>query len=187
MTENSEHYPVRIERVSLKHKGGTKAFHLYVISNIQGKSLFVTRWGRIGAFGSIKVEEFDTRKEAEKAFGKKLNEKTSRGYRNDNNGGEIANAQDEFSTKVGMILFNKLGAKAVNHIDPDYDTTGMREVDPPQYDEETGARLDAQRRFSDEQMIKMKEQAEREQREMKEAADAARMKKYKDNPLFGAF
>ncbi len=73
-------YRVRVHKLSLEHKGGTKAYHLLRISLSDKSSLVVNRWGKLGSFGETSHETFPTSILADKAFYKKKREKEGRGY-----------------------------------------------------------------------------------------------------------
>jgi predicted DNA-binding WGR domain protein len=75
-------FPITAIKHTLDHSGGTKSFHLYVLTHKDsGRSLFVTRWGKTGAFGQVKVEQHSTAISGSRAFDKKLEEKEKGGYR----------------------------------------------------------------------------------------------------------
>lgn len=46
-----------ISRTEMVHVGGTKSYTIVAISNVDnGHALLITRWGKIGQFGQMKVE-----------------------------------------------------------------------------------------------------------------------------------
>lgn len=75
-------FPIEAQKHTLDHSGGTKSFHLYILHHKgSGRSLFITRWGKTGAFGQVKVDQCADRNVATRAFDKKLEEKERGGYR----------------------------------------------------------------------------------------------------------
>jgi predicted DNA-binding WGR domain protein len=171
-------YPIKMRTISLDHRGGTKSYHLMMIEAANGNCVVVNRWGKTGVFGEMKVETFDSPVKAQKAWDKKEREKTGKGYSQTGSTREaIASEQSELSRTIGLSTFNKMGASAVKHLDPSFDTTGMREADPAQYDEETGAKIDTSRKADLSNLIQ-----EQKQREAENAARA-----YAENDLYGRF
>lgn len=182
----SSTYPISIEIVSLEHKGGTKAYHLYRMSTKSGASLVAFRWGKVGTFGEVQTHKFDTIGSAEEAFDKKLAAKMRGGYspstRHDPKPSTAPSFED-LRDAIGRPMLTRLGPTNLKHIDPNIDTTGMKEPDPPRLDE--NGRLhpgtEAKKRREEEERVRKAaaEIAAREEQERQEA--------YKDNPLFGAF
>lgn len=171
-------YPIKTRSISMDHRGGTKSYHLMIVEAANGHSVFISRWGKTGAFGEVKVETFDSPKKAQQAWDRKEREKVKNGYGQTAPARESrADKQDELIKAIGLTIFNKMGAKAVLHLDPTFDTTGMREADPPQYDEETGRKLDTARKADLEEAMK--------QQRLMEAAAAEEA--YRNNPIYGRF
>jgi predicted DNA-binding WGR domain protein len=124
------HYPITVESQSFNHKGGTKSYHLMLIKTNDGRAVVINRWGKTGAFGEMEVKEFTSIPEALKRWQAKERDKTRNGY------GPIgptksvvAAAPAELTKAIGLATFNKMGAKAVKHLDDGWDTAGMRELD----------------------------------------------------------
>jgi predicted DNA-binding WGR domain protein len=171
-------YPIKVHSISLDHRGGTKSYHLMMIEAANGNSVVVYRWGKTGVFGEIKIETFDSPIKARKGWEKKEREKTSNGYSQTGPAVEkVAADASELMAAIGRNMFAKLGASNVKHLDPSFDTSGMREADDPQYDEETGKKLDTAR--------KMDLAALLEEQKRKEEAEIARA--YEVNDLYGRF
>lgn len=172
-------YPIKVTQQSYDHKGGTKSYHYTLIEAANGKSVVIFRFGKKGQFGQLNVHEFDTPKAAWKVYEKKEEEKQKGGYYPiGTQTVKVANSSSEIVPAVGMALFNKMGARAVNHIDPGFDTSKMRkEADPANLDEE-GRRVGDTSRKAD-----IRDLMEQQKRE--EAAEAARA--YDDNEEFGIF
>ena len=170
-------YPITSKTVSLDHQGGTKSYHLHLIQNGDGKCVVINRWGKTGAIGEMKFEMFDSPVAAERAFARKETEKTRKGYRQTNATREAtANSQTELVKAIGTVYFNKMGASMVKHLDPSFDTTGMREMDGPDWDED-GNKVDSSRKV-DPAVIRAAQIAAE-----KEAAEKA----YSANDLYGRF
>nr|AJW30269.1 hypothetical protein pLM21S1_p151 [Sinorhizobium sp. LM21] len=171
-------YPIKSRTITLDHRGGTKSYHLVLIEAANGNCVVINRWGKTGAFGEMKVETFDSPIKAQKAWDKKEREKTGKGYAQKGGTRERSVAEtSELPKIVDAMTFNKMGASAVKHLDPFFDTSGMREADDPQYDEETGAKLDTARKADLSDAIEAKRIADAEK--------AARA--YDDNDLYGRF
>lgn len=171
-------YPIKSRALSLDHRGGTKSYHLMLIQANNGKCVVINRWGKTGAFGEMKVKTFDSVPAAEKAFSKKEREKTGKGYSQTGASRETTAADgSELPRSIGLAVFNKMGAAAVKHLDPGFDTSGMREADNPQYDEETGRKIDTARKADLAELMAAQKAAE------EETAKQA----YADNPIFGRF
>jgi len=75
-------FPIKALKHTIDHSGGTKSFHLYILTHeASGRSLFITRWGKTGAFGQVKVDQREDWGAALRAFQVKLEEKEKGGYR----------------------------------------------------------------------------------------------------------
>jgi len=169
-------YPIKVHSQSFDHRGGTKSYHLMLIETADNRAVFINRWGKKGQFGELQVKEFADVGAAWKEYERKERDKTRNGYAPEGPPRDtVANVSSELAKTIGLAVFNKMGAKAVKHLDPSFDTTGMREAEPNRLDEDgrlTGA--DKPRTADVSEQLK----ADRE-RELKEA--------YENNPLFGAF
>jgi predicted DNA-binding WGR domain protein len=172
-------YPMTVQKVYLEHVGGTKFYALTLIFNSNDKALFIRRWGRKGVFGDMIVEEHNTHKAGVAAYEKLLREKSSgrKGYEVKSEGqDDVHDGVDELRRVVGLAQWAKLSPKALKHIDPAIDTTGVREPDPPRFDENGD--------YLGEAPVRKVEITE----EMVEADKRARMESaYSSNPKFGMF
>lgn len=170
-------YPIKVSSISLDHKNGTKSYHLMVVETADGTALFINRWGKTGQFGELQVKTC-TKAEAWKAFEAKEREKTRGGY-----GAKGAMRVQEAVTgtdlpkAMTLAVFNKVGAKAINFIDPGFNTSGMRELDDPRTDEDGRVVNDTTR--------KADIAAQLEAQRLEEAAAAAQS--YASNPNYGRF
>lgn len=182
-------YPINRVMVSLDHKGGTKSYHLMLLSAASGASVVIFRWGKTGQFGEMQVHCFKTLSEAEKEFEKKLRSKQSGGYFVTSDIKEKSALNDQQLRQiVGLPIFAKMGAAAIKHLDPGFDTSGMREADPPRFSED-GENLESERRAKEaaDLRVKHKEEMERLEQERRDREEAERRAVYGANPIFGAF
>ncbi|MDE4297067.1 WGR domain-containing protein [Phaeobacter gallaeciensis] len=179
-------YPVRIEAISLDHKGGTKSYHITKVTNQNGKSLVIYRWGKTGAFGEVMTEKFESASAADKAFEKKLGTKMKGGYSPDAQHDPMpvdVNDFDGLRKKLGRPTMARLGPDHISHIDGDVDTSGVKDAETPRIGED--GRLNPQaeaekRKRLEEEKRKARKEMERRQQQEYEAA-------YTANPNFGAF
>lgn len=172
-------YPIKVTQQSYDHRGGTKSYHFTLIEAADGKSVVIFRYGKKGQFGQVLTETYETAKAAWKAYEKKEGEKIKGGYQPvSHQVTKTATDPTQIVGTVGMALFNKIGAKAVNHIDAGFDTSKMRqEADPATLDEEGRKVGDTSRRADVRDLL--------EQQKREEAEQAARA--YDDNDEFGIF
>ncbi len=179
-------YPVRVESISLDHRGGTKSYHATKVTAQGGNSLVILRFGKTGAFGQVKVDMHDLASRADKAFEKKIDEKMKKGYAVDPKHDpkpQDASDFEELRRLIGRATIGKLGPNHLSHIDPSLDTTGVREAELPRYDEnghlDKETQAEKARRLEEEKRKAREELKRREEEEFKTA--------YADNPNFGAF
>ncbi len=171
-------YPITSKTISYNHQGGTKSYHLHLIQAANGNCVVINRWGKTGSVGEMKIATFDSPIKAQRAFDKKETEKGRNGYRQVGPARETsAKDASELVKAVGNVYFNKIGASAVRHLDPDFDTTGMRENDDPRWDEE-GRAIDSARRAQIDNEL---------QEEMKRAEAQKVASAYASNDLYGRF
>lgn len=172
-------YPMTIQTESMDHKGGTKSYHFMIISNALGKSVYVNRWGKKGAFGQFQVQTFDTFSAAQTAKNKKRADRRSSGYHSieADTHDQVFNA-DDLRKFLGRGYGPQFGPDNLLHLDPDYDVTGVRgaKVD---YDE-NGNKIDSAKRV-DPAILEQARQREAEEKKRQEEAV------YSANPLFGMF
>lgn len=168
-------YPMTIRSVSMHQT--TKSYHLLLIYTADGRSLFVRRWGKKGAFGEIKPELYSTHKDGEKAWDKL--ERAKREYKVEGlPRTETVKDATELRMKMGLPVWNKVGREAINHLDPTIDTSGMREVDPPRVGEDGKLTGEDKPRTVD---LSAQIAAEKAAQEIESA------KVLKQNPNFGRF
>lgn len=131
-------YPIKVTAQSFNHSGGTKSYHLMLIRTVTGKCVIVRRWGRVGQFGQLKAEHYNTVSSAMEAFESLLDERRRKGY--STAGLSVkreAKTQNDLVSAITLPVFSKLGPKTINHLDPTYDTSRMHEPDEPTLDEDT--------------------------------------------------
>lgn len=172
-------YPITVERQTFTHKNGTKSYHLMIVRNATGHAVFINRWGKIGQFGDLQVTPYNSHEAASQAWDRKEREKTRGGYGATAATIEtIAETPAQLPAAISLAVFAKMGPDAVKHLDPSYDTSSMREIDPPRLDEDgklTG--IDTTRKADISEAL-----AAEKERQRIEDENA-----YKDNPLFGLF
>lgn len=120
-----------------KHKGGTKFYEVTRLFNdYTHSSLVIFRWGKVGAIGEIKVERYTTSVEGDRAFDKKVKEKTNGGYRFEAHVQEIVTSQEQLIRAIGRMIWPKLGKSNLAFLSSEIDVTGMREDDVALRDED---------------------------------------------------
>lgn len=132
------HFPITIERESFQHRQGSKAYHAFVASNVDGKSVVIYRYGKINAFGQLQIKKFDTLASALSEMNGKIRSKTGgRGYESAKGREHFtATTPDQFRSIVGPQLFAKFGADNLLHLSPDFDTSKVSDPPPAIYDED---------------------------------------------------
>ncbi|WP_456868363.1 WGR domain-containing protein [Galbibacter sp. BG1] len=166
-------------KCSLTHKGGTKEYFITLMANAQGKAIVIRRWGAKGAIGQVKVSKFDTVAAAERDYEKEIDRRQSgsKGYQITDQKIVNVDAPEKLSLIIGRTVFPKIGGSNVKHIDPNYDTGGMREPESNRDDDDNYVG-DFQRRVKvDPDAVAAAEKAEREKE-----LDVLR-----SNPKFGRF
>lgn len=165
-----------LKRTSLKHRGGTKEYHLVLIVTPQQTGILIRRFGKVGAFGEVMVEQFNNALVAEANYCQLLLKKTAerKGYSK-----TVSNSTecdfDELQKRIGRPLWAKLSPANIRFLNADADVTGVREPDPPRFDEEG-------RWLGNPEPRKADLTAEIE------AAKAARLEELRQkNPLYGRF
>lgn len=89
-----------VRRVNMKHRGGTKEYHLIMIRRDDGVGITIARWNGVGKWGQVQVEKGSHGK-IEGFFLDKKKDKTGNGY----------GIEDDFAIRVndGVELKNALG------------------------------------------------------------------------------
>jgi predicted DNA-binding WGR domain protein len=115
----------------------TKSYYLTLVTTSTGRTVLIRRWGKKGAFGELKAETYERPIQGEKAWDKLEREKTGKGYRQEGpmRVEEVKSAA-ELKSKMGLPVFAKMGKEAVSWLDPDLDTSGMRDAEPPRIGED---------------------------------------------------
>lgn len=184
-------YPINKVSVTLDHKGGTKSYQLIMLSSLKtSRTLVILRWGKTRSLSNMDVKICNSISEGEKVFEGKLREKQGRGYSPTKGIIEdeiLSNA--ELAKKVGIGIFPKLGAAAIRHLDPDYNTGILPDASEAPRWSEDGINLDAQReeeRWREVKALHEKE-LQRIAEQKKAEEDAKRQRFYKNNPIYGMF
>jgi len=172
-------YPMEGTKCSLTHKGGTKEYFITLMANAQGKAIVVRRWGAKGAIGQVRVAKFDTVAEAENDYTKEVmkRQSSSKGYQITDEKIVSVDAPEKLSLVIGRTVFPKIGASNVTHLDPNYDTAGMREPESNRDDDDNYIGEYRRRVKFDPDAVAAVERAEREKE-----LDVLR-----SNPKFGRF
>jgi predicted DNA-binding WGR domain protein len=176
-------YPISATVVPLKHQGGTKFYHLTLIKTADGKGALLRRFGKVTVFGELIQQTWPTFAEAEKEFEKIFREKTSgrKGYAPNGIAKEtIAADQAGLQDLFGRMLWPKLSADFITHLDASIPTAGRREPDAPRFSED-GEFIEQKQRTLSPQEIEAARELERQQNA--EVAKSA----YAANPKFGTW
>lgn len=172
-------YPMEGTKCSLTHKGGTKEYFITLMANAEGKAIVVRRWGAKGAIGQVRVSKFDTVAAAESDYTKELDKRQSgaKGYQLTDQRIVNVKSAERLSLVIGRTVFPKIGASNVQHIDPNYDTAGMREPESNRDDDDNFVGNVERRVKIDPDAVAAAEQAAKEKE-----LDVLR-----SNPKFGRF
>lgn len=174
-------YPMKARKLTFQHKGGTKSYFLTLITNADGETILIKRWGKVGALGQCKVEQYSHENDGQKAYADAQRERARKGY--------VAGREDTLTvedsgkliTAIGRTVYPMVGARALKHLDPALDTTGVR--DPEATQDEDGNFTGRQARVDTDMLDKIKREEERKEREAQNAVQ----QHYAANPLFGRF
>lgn len=187
-------YPISYSYIPLfsEKRGTEKRFYFYVLNADNGKSTVITRWGFKGSFGDISVAHFETIKEALDFVENKLDEKYSEGFHNSSGSSEATcENETELRQKLGRALLPNLSAPDVTHVDPDFDTRGMKKERPmPRLAEDGRLNEETKRANAIKELNRLRElkQTQREeaeiQRQVQELEAEAR---YIEDETYGAF
>ncbi|WLR91029.1 WGR domain-containing protein [Shinella zoogloeoides] len=163
----------------MSHKGGTKDYFLTLVVNAQGRAIVIRRWGAKGATGQVRVKKFASQLEAEVDYQKELDHRQSgsKGYRITDSKTLQIEKREAFPFVVGRTVFPKIGPANVQHLDPTYDTTGMREPESNRDDDDNFIGNATRHVTIDPDVVARAEAARKE-------AELAEMKQ---NPKFGRF
>lgn len=174
----SKDFPATVERVFLDHQGGTK---FYEITTVRAglRSMVIRRYGRVKQFGDLEVKLFDDSYQAISHSNQIFREKTSarKGYRQSGESRSVAAADlDALKLAIGPTVVAKLKPDELKHLDPDADTSTVRDRGDPRFNEDG--------KFLGEQ----KPTVITPTKEQEEAAYKAWFEEQRaKNPLFGTF
>ncbi|MBA8881758.1 WGR domain-containing protein [Phyllobacterium myrsinacearum] len=175
-------YPIDLKRVSLDHMGGTKSYHFILAMNAKGQSILIRRWGKVKSEGQYRFEKFADRANAERAFGKAMDERERKGYAVVSQSETFAADKDSNMTAFGRMVWAKLPGDVVNFLDPAIDVTGRKAAPVNTMDEDFN-RLPEQPRG----MTYTSEQIAAAEEERKAEIERQKQSKYSANPNFGRF
>lgn len=172
-------YPMQMTKQSFGSRGGTKDYNFTLVETADNKALIIKRWGKVGAAGQFQIHAYDDVGAANQALSQFNKERVNKGYRlNESKDRPIA-GQSDLVAGIGRAVFPKIGASAVKHIDPGFDTSGMGELDANTYDEDGNwLSKNAVRRATVDQEAMARDKAARE---------AAERKELESHPLYGMF
>ncbi|MFA9261814.1 MAG: WGR domain-containing protein [Undibacterium sp.] len=180
---------MQVTKITLDHKGGTKSYNLIVVdSNDSSRSILIKRWGKTGALGQMS-SHFGSSLDMNQVASDTVDEKTRRGYGIARSDQFQADDSADLARHVGRTVWPKIGADAINYLDPGIDTTGWREPDAPTMPEDSkmgdkSVPREA-RKFVPSAEDEARAQAEQE---LKLAQEMTEMNKlYSDNPEFARF
>ncbi len=165
-------YPMRIEHTDLVHGGGTKEYHLTLITTdaVSKNAMVILRYGKIGAWGTVQVMILPTARRAEDFYNKKLREKNGNGYSATKNHVINVVSDAEIARTLGERMMKEIPPADLLALDPDFEFTksSFSEIEIPP----NGA--------PDAPAAKIPEkEPEKTEEELKRI--------YAANPLFGAF
>lgn len=133
-------YPVIVQKLSLKHRLGSKEYHIVLIANANG-GLIVNRWGKTGTWGQMQTD-FHLSDAAKSAFEAKRREKEGRGYHEERITTVVCDDYDAFNKALGPQYMMQIGGDNLNRIVPGISIVGSREVKPRIWDEKAGRYAD---------------------------------------------
>lgn len=67
-------------QMGLNHSGGSKFYEAVLLQSRNGNAVVIKRWGKVGSWGQVKVEQYGNCTEAERAYSEILEQKRKRGY-----------------------------------------------------------------------------------------------------------
>jgi predicted DNA-binding WGR domain protein len=124
-------YPVQIEKNWFDHRGGTKSYQIIGVFAQTGRALAIWRWGKTGHENQIQVFQFEDHKSARVALSRKANDRLKSGYEYRSNMAiDAASDVNLMAMKIGVSVFNRLGAHNVTWIDPSAPVASVKEPDP---------------------------------------------------------
>jgi predicted DNA-binding WGR domain protein len=174
-------FPITIDKLSLRHRSGTKEYHLVLVSNAKGHGLLIKRWGKAGAWGQLQMALYKSATATQAAFDKMRATKESRGYSI-----EVGHQHTESTDLAGFQ--KNLGAQYMPEIATHMAyITGDGETDED-YVLLTGLEDDDLPKTAD--MVKVAQEREAKKRAEREEAKRQKEKEEADlkaNPLWGMF
>lgn len=123
-------FPISISKVSLKHDGETKAYHVTTACNARGQGITIFRWGRIGREGQVLVEKHHSSSATAQAALARIKQKQRRGYEESAAKEHTATTEAELKQFIGPSIWFKIGADAISHLAPGASTAGVTTPEP---------------------------------------------------------
>ena len=135
-------YPIRVKKQSGRadSSSGGKDYHLVLISCANGRSLFVTRFGRKGTWGvGFHVEKSDSLAAAKRSYDRKWAEKLGKAYDEIIIDTEVpCKDEAELRRAIGIQYWSKIGKANLEWLIPGIDASGVREETPVAIENEEG-------------------------------------------------
>lgn len=131
----SDHYPMLALRRYMRDKSNDKFHSFTLILAPFDKAVLVHQWGSNKHSTQTDVRTFDRHGTARKAYETGGRMKSGHGF----TGHEVEidiESRGDLVPQLGLMFFNTMGGKAVNHLDPEFNTSRMKkEPDLPRFDE----------------------------------------------------
>lgn len=170
-----------VTRRSLRHRSGSKEYHLLLITNAETKhSLIALRWGKTGAWGQMQVISGSSY-DMIKVLNSKTHEKEKGGYNQIVNNVSNAETVDEVKKLATVAYWAKLGGDNIRKVMPEADITGIQEQTPAEFTE-NGDGTYSKKHTVKEHPAFVETEETRAQREQEKAKE-----KQKADPLWGMF
>lgn len=178
-------YPLDIAVQKYAYSDGNRSnkfYDIYLLVNKAGMAIIVRHWGKKGAAGDLKIEQFAIQKKAESEFEKLADSRRRKAYELISSNIKQVNTDAETRMAVGPALWPRIPGPDIKHVLPHMDTSGRpQEANPARYDDDGKWIGEAPARvFSKTEIAKARE-AERA------AQQEEAVKTYASNPRFGMF
>lgn len=126
-------------------RGVDKDWHeVLIVNTTLGHTLHVTRWGAARSWGSMEIERF-TRAYDRADHKAAVDRVEARGFEIEAIMENTNLSLDDLRKLLNTTYWFKLGASNLKFLDPEIDTTGMREAEPPVEFEEVDGKRRAKR------------------------------------------
>lgn len=118
----------RADSTGRRGKGFTKDYTFYAVVNKDGDGILIRKWGRTGAEGQIKVTKHADEEHLQHTLMQEQKQRGARDYYLDQSK-ETDNilSATELKMFLGRMVWPRTGADNLKHLDPDFDTTGIKD------------------------------------------------------------